>query len=185
MDYRDHEYDRSDERYSGNKKLYCDLCFRRCRGIYHVIEKGDTLYSLGKRYHVSVSDLMRTNPYVNVYNLRIGEELCIPVRPRPRMDSDMDEDDWEDYMEDYTENMDQARERQWMNRMPDTMPERERTSMSENRRSEEYVNEEEIEDNHRTVMANRFSENDSIRDVLDKTGLTMSDFMEFLSKKMD
>ncbi len=185
MDYRDQEYDRSEERYSGNKKLYCDLCFRRCRGIYHVIEKGDTLYSLGKRYHVSVSDLMRANPYVNVYNLRIGEELCIPVRPRPRMDNDMDEEDWEDYMEDYTEDMAQARERQWMNRMPDTMSEMERTSMPENRRRQEYVSEEEVEEKRRSNMANRFSENDSIRDVLDKTGLTMSDFMEFLSKKMD
>ena len=60
-----------------NQDIYCGLCFRRCRGIYHVIEKGDTLYNLGQRYRVSVSDIMRVNPYVNVYNLRIGEELCI------------------------------------------------------------------------------------------------------------
>lgn len=56
-----------------------------CRGIIHVIERGDTLYKLGQRYHVSVSELMYANPYVNVYNLQIGDELCIPVRlPQPR-----------------------------------------------------------------------------------------------------
>ena len=52
-----------------------------CRGLVHVVEKGDTLYLLGKRYHVKVSELMFANPYVNVYNLQVGEELCIPVRP--------------------------------------------------------------------------------------------------------
>ncbi len=55
-----------------------------CRGIIHVIEKGDTLYKLGQRYHVSVSRIMYANPYVNIYNLQIGDELCIPVGQEPR-----------------------------------------------------------------------------------------------------
>ena len=55
-----------------------------CRGIIHVIRKGDTLYLLGKRYHVPVSSIMYANPYVNIYNLQIGDELCIPVGPQPR-----------------------------------------------------------------------------------------------------
>lgn len=50
-----------------------------CRfGFIHVIEQGDTLYKLGKRYGVKVSALMLANPWVNVYNLQIGDELCIP-----------------------------------------------------------------------------------------------------------
>lgn len=53
-----------------------------CRGIVHVIEKGDTLYLLARRYHVSVSSIMYANPYVNIYNLQIGDELCIPVGPQ-------------------------------------------------------------------------------------------------------
>ena len=178
MDYRDNEYDRLEERYSGNRKLYCDLCFRRCRGIYHVIEKGDTLYSLGKRYHVSVSDLMRANPYVNVYNLRIGEELCIPVRPMPHMDSDMDEDDWEDYMEDMQKTGET--ERRASMQEPEDIPD-----IPTGMRRDTQVVQEEIDEKRRPNPAHRFSENDSVRDVLDKTGLTMSDFMEFLSKKMD
>lgn len=51
-----------------------------CRGMVHVIENGDTLYNLGKKYHVSVTQLMFANPYVNVYNLQVGDELCIPAR---------------------------------------------------------------------------------------------------------
>ena len=50
-----------------------------CRGIIHVIEPGDTLYLLGRRYRVSVSDIMYANPFVNIYNLQVGDELCIPV----------------------------------------------------------------------------------------------------------
>lgn len=57
---------------------------RPCRGIVHVVEQGDTLYNLGKRYHVSVAQIMFANPYVDVYNLQIGAELCIPVSIQPR-----------------------------------------------------------------------------------------------------
>jgi len=56
-----------------------DRNFDNCYGIYHVIEKGDTLYQLGKKYRVSVSDIMQANPYADVYNLQIGETLCIPA----------------------------------------------------------------------------------------------------------
>lgn len=55
-----------------------------CRGMVHVIEKGDTLYRLGKRYHVSVGQLMFANPFVNVYDLQVGDELCIPISIQPR-----------------------------------------------------------------------------------------------------
>ncbi|MDO5156719.1 MAG: LysM domain-containing protein [Eubacteriales bacterium] len=52
-----------------------------CRGYVHVIEDGDTLYKLAKKYDVKLFDIMRLNPYVNVYNLQIGDELCIPTMP--------------------------------------------------------------------------------------------------------
>ena len=50
-----------------------------CRGLIYKVEAGDTLYSISRRYDLRVRDLMRANPFVNVYNLQIGEELCIPV----------------------------------------------------------------------------------------------------------
>lgn len=51
----------------------------RCRGHVHVVEKGDTLYKIAKKYDVRLFDVMRLNPYVNVYNLQIGDEICVPV----------------------------------------------------------------------------------------------------------
>ena len=50
-----------------------------CRGHVHVVEKGDTLYKIAKKYDVHLFDIMRLNPYVNVYNLQIGDEICVPV----------------------------------------------------------------------------------------------------------
>ena len=37
------------------------------------------LYKISQYHHVSVTDILLANPYVNVYNLQIGDELCIPV----------------------------------------------------------------------------------------------------------
>lgn len=63
----------------------------RCRGILHIVEAGDTLYRIGKKYGVPVSRIMYANPYVNVYNLQIGDEICVPVMiPRmPMGENDM------------------------------------------------------------------------------------------------
>ena len=56
--------------------------FDRCYGFTHVIQKGDTLYKLSKQYHVKVSALILATPFVNIYNLQVGDEICIPrIRP--------------------------------------------------------------------------------------------------------
>ena len=56
--------------------------FDRCYGFTHVIQKGDTLYKLSKQYHVKVSALILANPFVNIYTLQVGDEICIPrIRP--------------------------------------------------------------------------------------------------------
>lgn len=52
-----------------------------CTGFIHTVEKGDTLYRLGKKYEVTVSALIYANPYVDVYNMQIGDEICIPKFP--------------------------------------------------------------------------------------------------------
>ena len=49
-----------------------------CPGILHRVERGDTLYLLGKKYQVSVEAIMYANPFADIYNLQIGDELCIP-----------------------------------------------------------------------------------------------------------
>ncbi len=58
-----------------------NICMcRKCDGIVHTIRRGDTLYLLSRRYNVSVNDIMNANRNINIYNLRIGDQLCIPVR---------------------------------------------------------------------------------------------------------
>ena len=52
---------------------------RMCRGIIHVVKEGDTLYKIAQMHHVGVSELMYENPYVNIYQLHPGDEICVPV----------------------------------------------------------------------------------------------------------
>lgn len=55
---------------------------RYCNGMVHVIQPGETLYQLSRKYRVPLALLLRANPYVDVYNLQAGQEICIPmVRP--------------------------------------------------------------------------------------------------------
>jgi LysM repeat protein len=48
--------------------------------VYTVAE-GDTLYSIGEKYDLPVSLLMRVNRIKDPYNLIIGTKLCIPGDP--------------------------------------------------------------------------------------------------------
>ena len=70
-----------DNNYFGNI-CYC----KKCNGIIHTIKKGDTLYLLSRYYNVPIGEIMNANRNMNVYNLRIGEEICIPVRRSDMMD---------------------------------------------------------------------------------------------------
>lgn len=45
----------------------------------HVVKEGDTLYKIAIQHDVNLFDLMRLNPYVNVYNLQEGDEILIPA----------------------------------------------------------------------------------------------------------
>lgn len=54
---------------------------RMCDGFIYVIKEGDTLYKIAKEYDLRVIDILRKNPYVNIYNLQIGDELCLPTMP--------------------------------------------------------------------------------------------------------
>lgn len=51
----------------------------RCNGVIHKVSAGETLYIISKIYGVRLKDIMEMNPYVNIYNLQVGEEICIPV----------------------------------------------------------------------------------------------------------
>ena len=53
--------------------------FDACNGVIHVVKRGDTLYKLSRIYKVKLSDIISANPYINVYNMQPGDEVCIPV----------------------------------------------------------------------------------------------------------
>ena len=84
--------------------LYGNICTcTRCNGVVHTIRRGDTLYLLSRHYNVSVNDIMNANRNVNIYNLRIGDEICIPVRRM--MDARMNMDNQEEMHEEMIEEM--------------------------------------------------------------------------------
>lgn len=45
----------------------------------YVIVQGDTLYSITREYNVPLPLILRLNPFVDIYNLQVGDEICIPV----------------------------------------------------------------------------------------------------------
>lgn len=47
--------------------------------LYYVIKPGDTLYSLAKKYHTSIEDILIANPTVSEKNFRIGDTVRIAV----------------------------------------------------------------------------------------------------------
>ncbi len=44
----------------------------------YMIEQGDTLYSISRRYNIPLQLILRANPYADIYNLNTGDEICIP-----------------------------------------------------------------------------------------------------------
>ena len=52
---------------------------KECKGTIHKVVAGDTLYKISKLYGVRLVDLLKENPYVNVYNLQPGDEICVPT----------------------------------------------------------------------------------------------------------
>ena len=49
-----------------------------------MVRSGDTLYSISMEHQVPLALLLRANPYVDVYNLQVGETICVPVRANDR-----------------------------------------------------------------------------------------------------
>jgi len=56
--------------YENNKPVIAE------NNAVHIVKKGDTLYSLSKRYYVSVDELMKLNRLRNA-NLSVGQKLMV------------------------------------------------------------------------------------------------------------
>lgn len=66
-----------------NDNDYFEPAKPNCNGVIHVVKEGDTLYKIAQMHKVSVLDLFLANPYVNVYNLQVDDEICVPVKAVP------------------------------------------------------------------------------------------------------
>lgn len=57
--------------------------YEYCNGYTYTIKQGDTLYEISKKENVPLSLLLRSNPFVDVFNLQVGDTICIPSREVP------------------------------------------------------------------------------------------------------
>lgn len=52
-------------------------------GNFYTIRPGDTLFSIARRFNVSLDDLIEANPGIDPQRLQIGQVICIPVAVPP------------------------------------------------------------------------------------------------------
>lgn len=50
-------------------------------GAYYIIREGESFFSLAKRYNLPLNLLLEANPEANPYDLKVGQEICIPNVP--------------------------------------------------------------------------------------------------------
>lgn len=50
-------------------------------GAYYIIREGDSFYNLALRYDLPLNILLEANPQANPYDLKVGQEICIPNVP--------------------------------------------------------------------------------------------------------
>ena len=58
--------------------MYSNQFNSQCNGYQYLVEKDDNLYKISRKLNVSLDDIFYANPDVNVYNLQVGDILCIP-----------------------------------------------------------------------------------------------------------
>ena len=51
----------------------------KCEGREHIIKEGDTLYKISRMHNVPLDELLKANALVNVYNLKVGDKICVPM----------------------------------------------------------------------------------------------------------
>jgi LysM repeat protein len=50
-------------------------------GAYYIIREGDSFYNIAQRYSIPLNLLLEANPEANPYDLKVGQEICIPNVP--------------------------------------------------------------------------------------------------------
>ncbi len=50
-------------------------------GAYYTIREGESFYNIAQRYSIPLNLLLEANPAANPYDLKVGQEICIPNVP--------------------------------------------------------------------------------------------------------
>ena len=50
----------------------------KSKGRYHTVRRGDTLYSISKKYSVTIDDLLKRNKMKKGQELKIGQKVLLP-----------------------------------------------------------------------------------------------------------
>jgi len=50
-------------------------------GAYYAVKEGDSFYNIAQRYSLPLNILLEANPEANPYDLKVGQEICIPNVP--------------------------------------------------------------------------------------------------------
>jgi len=59
----------------------------QCNGTIYVVQEGDTMYKIAKKFRINLETIMQNNPYLNVFNLKIGDEVCLPLKKIPAIEN--------------------------------------------------------------------------------------------------
>lgn len=150
---------------------------RFCNGMIHVIKKGDNLYQLSRMYRVPLALILRANPYVDVYNLQPGQEICIPMRrPHPGMRAEDPKGEVDDRNSSDTDAAESARQEQIENAI-ETAREREAAEDAEAVPQEENCDENSGETDD-GIMEYCSDGTKSLGEILEEFGADISEFLE-------
>lgn len=65
---------------AGSFKVFLPSLYRIAGERVHIVQKGETLLEIAVRYNVTVNELMNVNGIKNPTNLKVGQELLIPIK---------------------------------------------------------------------------------------------------------
>ncbi len=137
--------------------------FLHCEGMAYNIKQGDTLYSISRRYSIPLAMLLQANPYADMYNLQIGDEICIPmIGIMPRENGNMNG------------NMNGSMNR-GMNTSPDNMNRNMNTTPGNvNTNMDNTGN---VNNNMQNMMAYVVKDMETIGDLMDRFNMDLDEFL--------
>lgn len=59
------------------------ISFHNAGSAVHVVQKGETLFAIARKYGVAPTDLVKLNPFLNERPLYIGDKLTVRSQPAP------------------------------------------------------------------------------------------------------